>query len=295
MVLTTSCRMADSSLAFWTTTGLLGEPSPVSRLCQSSSRALKCAAEIQKAARLRVILLLILFVFQGLYPEPTAAVVWAITTWDDRDADDGDGIKPLSISDVLSSLTHSGQNRRLAPSHVPPSTQSPGVSRLIARAPPNSSSHTPSCNSPYRFVLSGTVRSVRTNRAQAFAAGTWGGEFHPEFGPRRGDAVVLEHWAQSGFANTDLDAQLKQRGIVNIILVGMIANTCVESTARFGMELDYHVTLVGDATAAFSHEVMHAAHEVNEPSFAHSLLTTKELLAQLPDPSIRHVTRATRS
>ena len=35
------------------------------------------------------------------------------------------------------------------------------------------------------------------------------GEFHPEFGPREGDVIVLEHWAQSGFANTDLDAQLK--------------------------------------------------------------------------------------
>jgi nicotinamidase-related amidase len=63
---------------------------------------------------------------------------------------------------------------------------------------------------------------------------------------------VLEHWAQSGFANTDLDAQLKQRGIQKIILVGMIANTCIEATARLGMELGYHVTLIKDATAAFS-------------------------------------------
>jgi hypothetical protein len=28
------------------------------------------------------------------------------------------------------------------------------------------------------------------------------GEFHPEFGPRDGDVVVLEYWDQSGFANT---------------------------------------------------------------------------------------------
>jgi nicotinamidase-related amidase len=42
----------------------------------------------------------------------------------------------------------------------------------------------------------------------------------------------------------------------------MIANTCIEATARLGMELGYHVTLIKDATAAFSHEGMHAAHEV---------------------------------
>jgi nicotinamidase-related amidase len=72
---------------------------------------------------------------------------------------------------------------------------------------------------------------IRANEAQGFASGTWGGEFHPEFGPRDGDVVMLEHWAQSGFANTDLDSQLKQRGIQKIILVGMIANTCIEATA----------------------------------------------------------------
>jgi nicotinamidase-related amidase len=43
---------------------------------------------------------------------------------------------------------------------------------------------------------------VWMNEARLFAAGTWGGEFHPAFGPRPGDVVVLEHWAQSGFANT---------------------------------------------------------------------------------------------
>jgi nicotinamidase-related amidase len=123
---------------------------------------------------------------------------------------------------------------------------------------------------------------TRSNESKTFAAGTWGGEFHPEFGPREGDVIVLEHWAQSGFANSDLDSQLKQRGIQKIILVGMIANTCVEATARLGMELGYHVTLIRDATAAFSHEGMHAAHEVNGPAFTHAILTTKELLGLLP-------------
>jgi nicotinamidase-related amidase len=118
---------------------------------------------------------------------------------------------------------------------------------------------------------------VRVNRAQGFAAGSWGGEFDPEFGPSYGDVVVLDNWGQSGFANTDLDVQLKQRGIGKIILVGMVANTCIEGTARFGMELGYHVTLIKDDTAAFSREGMHAAHEVNGSLFAHAILTTEEL------------------
>jgi nicotinamidase-related amidase len=126
---------------------------------------------------------------------------------------------------------------------------------------------------------------VRANQSQGFAAGSWGGEFHLEFGPRHGVVVVLEHWGQSGFANTDLDTQLKQRGIEKIILVGFVANTCIESTARFGMELGYHVTLIKDATAAFDAEGMHAAHKVNGPRFAYAMLTTEELLTLLPDHS----------
>ena len=122
---------------------------------------------------------------------------------------------------------------------------------------------------------------IRANENQDFAAGTWGGEFHPEFGPREGDVIVLEHWAQSGFANTDLDAQLKQRGIKKIILVGMIANTYIEATARFGMEPGYHVTLIKDVTATFSNEGMHASYEVNGPVFAPAILTTNELLGKL--------------
>jgi nicotinamidase-related amidase len=60
----------------------------------------------------------------------------------------------------------------------------------------------------------------------------------------------------------------------------MLANTCIESTGRFGMELGYHVTLVKDATAAESWEAMDAA-ELNGPTFAHAMLTTQELLATL--------------
>lgn len=116
---------------------------------------------------------------------------------------------------------------------------------------------------------------------KAFEVGTWGGEFNPEFGPKEGDVIVKEHWAQSGFANTDLDLLLKQRTIEKIILVGLIANSCIESTGRFGMELGYHVTLVKDATAAFSAEGMKAA-ETNAPMFAHAILSTEELLKQLP-------------
>jgi nicotinamidase-related amidase len=102
------------------------------------------------------------------------------------------------------------------------------------------------------------------------------------FVPQEGDIIIQERWGQSGFANTNLDFQLKQHGITHVIVVGLLANTCIESTSRFAMELGYHVTLVRDATAAFTKEMMRAAHDLNGPTFAHEILTTAELTAALP-------------
>ncbi len=128
---------------------------------------------------------------------------------------------------------------------------------------------------------------------EAFEVGSWGAQFNPEFGPKPGDVVVRQHFAQSGFANTDLDFQLKQHGISNIILVGLIANSCIESTARYGMELGYHVTIVPDAAAAFSPEGMVAA-EVNAPMFAHAITKTDDLLKQFPPAKAQCLRKADR-
>lgn len=119
-------------------------------------------------------------------------------------------------------------------------------------------------------------------KRHSFARGEWGGDWHPDFAPKPGDIVAKEHWGQSGFANTDLDQQLRQHGVTTVILAGLLANTCIESTGRYAMELGYHVTLVRDATAAFTREMMQAAHELNGPTYAHAILTTAELVAALP-------------
>ncbi|MFI2206485.1 isochorismatase family cysteine hydrolase [Streptomyces sp. NPDC020192] len=120
---------------------------------------------------------------------------------------------------------------------------------------------------------------LKIQKMHHFARGSWGGSFHDDFQPQPGEVVVHEHWGSSGFANTDLDFLLKQHGITHVVLVGLLANTCIEATARFAQELGYHVTLVRDATAALGPEMMHAAHELNGPTFAHAIVTTHEVTA----------------
>jgi nicotinamidase-related amidase len=116
---------------------------------------------------------------------------------------------------------------------------------------------------------------------QIFAKNSWGGTFHDDFQVQAGDIVATEHWGSSGFPHTDLDHQLKRNGKEKIILIGLLANTCLEATGRIGMELGYHVTLVRDATAARSPEAMHAAMDIDGPTYAHAILTTAELVAAL--------------
>ena len=113
-------------------------------------------------------------------------------------------------------------------------------------------------------------------KGKAFEDGTWGGEIRSEFRPEPGDIVGQEHWCSSGFANTDLDLLLKKHGIHKLIVIGLIAHTCVESTVRFAAELGYDVTLVKDAIADYSDEFMHAALVTNLPNYASSVVTTKE-------------------
>lgn len=113
---------------------------------------------------------------------------------------------------------------------------------------------------------------------RTFEYGTWGGELRPGFEPQPGDIVADEHWCSSGFANTDLDLQLKKHGIHQLIVIGLIAHTCVEATVRFAAELGYDVTVVKDATADYSDTEMHAALEVNIPNYATSILTANEVV-----------------
>jgi nicotinamidase-related amidase len=116
---------------------------------------------------------------------------------------------------------------------------------------------------------------------QVFADGTWGGEFHPDLAPQKGDAVADEHWLSSGFANTDLDYQLRKHGIDHVIVVGLATNTCVESTGRYAVEMGYHTTFLKDAVATFSHAEQEAAIELDYPRIAHAVTTVDEFLAAI--------------
>lgn len=125
---------------------------------------------------------------------------------------------------------------------------------------------------------------------KTFEYGTWGGEIRDEFRPQPGDIVAREHWCSSGFANTDLDLLLKKHGIHKLIVIGLIAHTCVESTVRFAAELGYEVTVVKDATADYADEFMRAALVTNLPNYASAIVTADEVVDLIPSAKAARTT-----
>ena len=60
-------------------------------------------------------------------------------------------------------------------------------------------------------------------------------------------AIVKRQWG--AFHGTELDLQLRRRGIRTIVLAGIATSIGVESTARFAWELGYDIVFAEDATS----------------------------------------------
>ena len=78
-----------------------------------------------------------------------------------------------------------------------------------------------------------------------------------------------------------MDLLLKKHGVHKLIVIGLIAHTCVEATVRYAAELGYEVTVVKDATADYSEEMMRAAFDINLPNYANAIVTTSEVLESI--------------
>ena len=71
--------------------------------------------------------------------------------------------------------------------------------------------------------------------------------------PMEGE-IVIPKYRYSGFVSTYFDQYLKSNGIKTLVLTGLAANVCVESTARDGFMRDYHIIVPEDMTEGTSLE-----------------------------------------
>ncbi|MCY8972507.1 isochorismatase family protein [Bacillus atrophaeus] len=104
-------------------------------------------------------------------------------------------------------------------------------------------------------------------------------EFVPEIGEKENDYTVTKRrWG--AFFGTDLDLQLRRRGIDTNVLCGIAANIGVESTAREAFQLGYQQIVITDAMAAFSAEQHESTLRFIFPRIGETR-TTEEFLTQV--------------
>lgn len=78
-------------------------------------------------------------------------------------------------------------------------------------------------------------------------------EIRKELGPAEGDVIVTKRqWG--AFYGTELEMQLRRRGMKTLIVCGISTNVGVESTARFAYEYGFNQIFVEDAMAARSND-----------------------------------------
>jgi ureidoacrylate peracid hydrolase len=80
--------------------------------------------------------------------------------------------------------------------------------------------------------------------------------------------------------SSDIDAQLKSRGIESVIITGTATNVCCESNARDAMFLDYRVIMLSDGNATWTDDE-HAATMNHVALFFGDVMTTDETIAKL--------------
>ena len=105
-------------------------------------------------------------------------------------------------------------------------------------------------------------------------------------GQRPSDLVVTKH-QPGAFYGTDLDLQLRRRGVTGIVLGGVATSLGVESTGRAGYDLGYNLTFAADAMADVSPRAHQHCLEVTFPQFG-EVDTTEAIIAALgraPEPA----------
>jgi nicotinamidase-related amidase len=105
-------------------------------------------------------------------------------------------------------------------------------------------------------------------------------EFAPEVAALPGDVLVTKRqWG--AFHGTELDLQLRRRGITTIVLGGIATNFGVESTAREAWQHNYAVIIAEDACTSIGPEMHQFAIEKIFPRLAR-IRSTEQILAALP-------------
>jgi nicotinamidase-related amidase len=143
----------------------------------------------------------------------------------------------------------------------------------------------------YGWKFAGTLEQMVLESKEFFRSGTLtldgfpdsGADWLDRFKPfiEDGKTIVVSPHKVFGPQNNDLVLQLRRRSISKVILLGMLANLCVEAHLRDLLEQGFEVLVVKDATAAPRHPELgdgYKAALINFGYLANAVLSTADVV-----------------
>ena len=131
------------------------------------------------------------------------------------------------------------------------------------------------------------VRHDSAEETSPYRAGQPGHDFKPECSPAPGETVISKA-TNSAFIGTGLDRLLRDRGLSQLVICGVITNNSVEATARMAGNLGFETLIAEDACFTFARPdwagTLRSANEVHAMSLANldgeycTVVTTQSLL-----------------
>lgn len=100
----------------------------------------------------------------------------------------------------------------------------------------------------YDFKYLNDAQRTKRGEEGCCLEGSWGADFY-EIRPEAGEPVIDKH-SFDAFEGTDLDAQLRSRGVKTLIMTGVATNVCVDSTLRDGFFKGYNIVVAEDCVGS---------------------------------------------
>ena len=94
------------------------------------------------------------------------------------------------------------------------------------------------------------VKHMSTSTESHYRPNQSGNDFKAAAMPVVGE-LIIEKQSNSAFIDTNLEKELHNRGINEVVIIGVITNNSVEATARMSGNLNFDTTVVSDATFTF--------------------------------------------
>lgn len=98
---------------------------------------------------------------------------------------------------------------------------------------------------------------VQHNEKEGLVHGSRAWEIPVAIAPNPED-LIIQKWTPDSFHETNLQDELKSRGIEKLVMSGIQSEMCVDTTCRRAFSLGYDVTLVQDAHSTWNSEHLSA-------------------------------------